>query len=60
MPAAINIPLTLAMSQRPPQVKDLIQNMITSRKEEATFNRWMLYLEVSFLKWGTQKSSKIC
>ncbi|CAL1141880.1 unnamed protein product [Cladocopium goreaui] len=30
------------MSQRPPQVKDLIQNMITSRKEEATFNRWIL------------------
>ena len=48
MPAAINIPLTPAMSQRPPQVKDLIQNMITSRKEEATFNRWMLYLEVSW------------
>ena len=34
--------------QRPPQVKDLIQNMITSRKEEATFNRWIVYLEVSW------------
>ena len=46
-PVAINIPSTPSMSQRPPQVKDLIQNMITSRKEEATFNRWMFCLEVS-------------